>query len=380
MNVMTKSPRTNKRLGRVVALAALPMFGMFALSATTAVAAPATASSGPVVSQSVSAKAQAQVSAYWTPARRAAAKNAEVVAGNAPSPASQAVQTPDGPPSAVPGSAPGGASASLAASPASPASEQPVLVGQPWSYPFPYDAFAVPVKLYKTYPYSVNGTIFFTNNGAGYKCSGTSVANGHQASEVWTAGHCVANTESGKKFDENAEFIPAYNGNGTTIGQIEPYGTFVANNYTTATAWLNNHDETVDFGVMLLNNNKKKETLSAAVGTDGYAWNFGENEQFVQFGYPGESPYNGTKMEENIAATGVSQKSTGSGGNPTGTGSPFTGGSSGGAWNIDWTPEGPGYINGHTDFYYTAKPLTKYSPYFNTLANEVRCVGNPSEC
>ena len=85
-------------------------------------------------------------------------------------------------------------------------------------------------------------------------------------------------------------------------------------------------------------------------------------------------------MEENIAATAEDLESTGAGGKPTGVGSPFTGGSSGGAWNIDWTDEGPGYINGHTDFYYTEKPLTKYSPYINTLANEVRCLGKPSEC
>jgi hypothetical protein len=381
---MTKLPRTTRRFG-LVALAAIPMLGSLALSSTTALASAATAKSGSVVSsQSVSVSAQAQTLAYWTQARRDAAKSVNVVAGGAPpTGASPAAGTPSGPPSVAVGSPPSGTPAGAASPTAQlvPAS-QPVLTAQPWTYPFPYDAFAVRTLWYEKYPFDVNGTIFFTNGGDGYKCSGTSVVNGHHPSEVWTAGHCVASTEEvNKEFDSFAEFIPAYNGNGTTTHEIEPYGTFVANGYETATAWLNSRDLTVDFGAITLNNNQKGKKLSGKVGTDGFAWNQPENEQFVQFGYPGESPYNGTKMEENIAATAEDPTiSGGSGGKPTGTGSPFTGGSSGGAWNIDWTDEGPGYINGHTDFYYTEKPLTKFSPYINTLANEVRCLGKPSEC
>ncbi len=388
---MTKLPRTTKRLG-LVALATMPMLGALALSSTSAVASSATAkksngvvaSSSVVTSQSASVSAQAQTLAYWTQARRESAKPANVIAGSAPpSGASSTATTPSGPPSAVAGSPPSDTTLELPSpSPSASQESQPVLASQPWSYPFPYDAFHVLAKLYTSYPYRVNGTIFFTNGGDGFKCSGTSVVNGHHANEVWTAGHCVASTETvNEEFDSFAEFIPAYNGNGKTAAEIEPYGTFVAHSYATATAWLDSRDESVDFGAMTLNKNEQtKKTLSEAVGTDGFAWNRNDNEQFVQFGYPGESPYNGTKMEENIAATAENPSIGGSGGNPTGTGSPFTGGSSGGAWNIDWTDEGPGYINGQTDFYYTEKPLTKFSPYINTLANEVRCFGKPSEC
>ena len=56
----------------------------------------------------------------------------------------------------------------------------------------------------------------------------------------------------------------------------------------------------------------------------------------------------------------------------------MTGGSSGGAWNIDWTTSGPGYINGHNDYKYTSQPLAMYSPYQDTLSNEVRCFGKTS--
>jgi hypothetical protein len=47
----------------------------------------------------------------------------------------------------------------------------------------------------------------------------------------------------------------------------------------------------------------------------------------------------------------------------------------GGAWDIGWNDSSPGYINGHNDYYYTSQPLSLYSPYLNTISNEVRCFG-----
>ena len=375
---MTKLSRTTRRLG-LVALAAVPMLGALALSSTSAVASAATAkkssTSAVTVSQPVPASTEAQTLAYWTQARRDSAKSVNVVAGAQP-PSSQPAGGPSGPPSSHAGSSPAGESSVSGVATAVQPAEEPVIAAQPWAYPFPYDAFAVPTTYYKTNPYRVNGTIFFTNGGEGFKCSGTSVFNGHNTGEVNTAGHCVASTEKvNKEFDSFAEFIPAYNGNGTTAAEIEPNGTFVAGSYTTATEWINKRNLNDDFGSISVNKNQKKNTLSKAVGTDGWAYNFNDNEQYVEFGYPGESPYNGTKLEENWAASAPCSKGT-----LVCTGSPFTGGSSGGAWDIDWSPTGSGYINGHTDFYYTEKPLTLYTPYYNTLWYEVHCFGNTAEC
>lgn len=359
---MTKLTKTRRRLGLVAI--AVPVLGAFALSSTSALAA-----NGAVTVQSgaLSPSDQAKVLAYWTPARRKAAKGVNIIAG-AQAPSSQPTGGPDGPPNSQAGSSPTGVSSVSSAT-------EPVLAGQPWNYPYPYDAFPVPTKSYKTYPYKVNGTIFFDNNGSGFKCSGTAVVNGHNTGEVDTAGHCVANTDSGNKFDEFAEFIPAYNGNGKLAGEIEPFGTFVANNYSTATEWINNRNLNDDFGSISVNKSQKKRTLTQAVGTDGWAYNFSANEQYVQFGYPGESPYNGSTMEENIAASAPCSE-----GSLVCTGSPFTGGSSGGGWDINWTSTGPGYLNGHTDFYFTNAPLTKYTPYYNTLWFEVHCFGKTAEC
>ena len=231
---MTKLSRTTRRLG-LAALATIPVLGALALSGTSAVASAATAkksnTSAVTVSQPVPASTAAQTLAYWTQARRDAAKSANVVAGAQP-PSSQPAAGPTGPPSSHAGSSPAGVASVSGVATAAQPTEEPVIAAQPWAYPFPYDAFTVPTTYYKTDPYRVNGTIFFTNGGEGFKCSGTSVFNGHNTGEVDTAGHCVASTEKvNKEFDSFAEFIPAYNGNGTTAAQIEPYGTFVANGY-----------------------------------------------------------------------------------------------------------------------------------------------------
>jgi len=58
----------------------------------------------------------------------------------------------------------------------------------------------------------------------------------------------------------------------------------------------------------------------------------------------------------------------------------MTGGSSGGAWNIRWgTSSGTGgMINGHNDYKYNSQPLAMYSPYQDTLSNDIRCFGATS--
>jgi hypothetical protein len=254
---------------------------------------------------------------------------------------------------------------------------------QAFSYPYPYDSFNVPTTDYKKWPWSMNGAIFFTNNGVNYVCSGTSVAGVNGSSdenEVWTAGHCVANTEGGNQWDSSAIFIPGYNG---AVSNFDPYGEFVAYDLETTSAWFNSYDFSVDEGAMLVGYSTKAprqdRILGNLVGWDGFAWNWGTDEQFVTFGYPAASPYNGESMIEDIAASAVLDTGIGGAGSPPiGIGSPLTGGSSGGAWNVDWSDSGPGYINGHNDYKYSSQPLAMYSPYQDTLANTVRCFGASS--
>ncbi len=43
--------------------------------------------------------------------------------------------------------------------------------------------------------------------------------------EIWTAGHCLVNTEANNQVvDSSAVFIPAYNGN---LSDFDPFGEFV---------------------------------------------------------------------------------------------------------------------------------------------------------
>jgi V8-like Glu-specific endopeptidase len=330
------------------------------------------------VGHTVSGESADTTLAYWTPARMRAAQNISTIVRGAPETASPAVAKPDGKAGAVHGGLPAGVTASAAAHTTATSAATP----DAFSYPFPYDSFSVPIGDYKKYPWELNGAIFFVNDGVDYACSGTSVAsvNGSaDENEVWTAGHCVANTEGGNEWDTSAVFIPGYNG---AVSKFDPFGEFVAYDFETTTAWLDNGDLSEDQGAMLVGTSTKKgkAILGNAIGWDGFAWNQNVNQQFVTFGYPVLSPYNGNSMIEDVAATAVSDTGIGGAGSPpTGIGSPLTGGSSGGAWNIDWSDSGPGYIDGHNDYkYLSTEPLAMYSPYQDTLANEVRCFGASS--
>lgn len=320
----------------------------------------------------VNAKA---VLAYWTPARLRAAKSVDVlIAGSRPHVVPPAAKTPGKPAHVAGGLARGqGAAITPAIRRASP---------NAFSYPYPYDSFTPAQSLWHTYPYEVNGKLFFSNDGGNYVCSATSVASSSGTSnenEIWTAGHCAANTNGTHLWDSSAIFIPAYNGN---VANFDPFGEFVWTGAAiTTSAWFSNSDLTEDEAAMQVRtSNTTGRTLGQAVGWDGFAWNYPVNQQFVAFGYPAASPYNGLNMVEDIGAT-AGQDGNISGANgtrPIVIGNPMTGGSSGGAWNIGWTSSGPGYINGHNDYKYTNQPLAMYSPYQDTLSNTVRCFNKTS--
>jgi V8-like Glu-specific endopeptidase len=292
---------------------------------------------------------------------------------------------PTGRPGAVPGGAPLSATAATGGTSAQTETT-------------PYDSFQVTRADTKKYPYELNGALFFTNNGGNYSCSATSVGS-HDAStaenEIWTAGHCLVNSESNNQVvDSFAEFIPAYDGQyccSTATVKAEkawaPFGIFTWDGgWETNTAWYNNRDLSEDEAAMEVGtSNITGLSLGQSVGWDGFAWNQSVDQQFVTFGYPAGAPYTGKFMEADISATGGQDGNGGANSeNPLYIGSPFTGGSSGGAWNIGWSDSGPGYINGHNDYVYVnssgvESPADQmYSPYQDTLSNSVRCFGAAS--
>jgi V8-like Glu-specific endopeptidase len=376
-----------KLTSRVTVVAAASSLGLLlaAGSAGTAASASQPQSQSGAVGVHAQSNQAAATLAYWTPARLKAATPVDVIAAGR----AQTLAAPHGP-TGKPGEVPGGTPLSVTR--ASGGSAHPETSD-------PYDSWQVSVADTTSYPYSLNGALFFENDGSDYSCSATSVGSSNPSkaeNEIWTAGHCLVNTESlTKVYDANAEFIPAYDGakccNSTTPAKEKkwaPFGIFTWDGAgETNTAWLNNRDLSEDEAAMQV---KKSDitglTLGQAVGWDGFAWNQSVDQQFVTFGYPAGAPYNGDYMEADISATGGQDGNGGANGeNPIFIGSPFTGGSSGGAWNIGWTTDaGSGYINGHNDYVYLnssgqESPADQmYSPYQDTLSNTVRCFGASS--
>jgi V8-like Glu-specific endopeptidase len=322
--------------------------------------------------------------AYWTPARLKAAKPISVVATGTAAPLATR-QGPTGKPGTSPGGLPPGATTATGGlSPQTEAS--------------PYDSFQVGTTDTTKFPYDLNGKLFLTNDGSNYVCSATSVGSFDASTaenEIWTAGHCAVNTEANNQVaDSSAEFVPAYNGqyccseaSAAAEKKWAPFGIFTwTGGWETNTAWYDNRDLSEDEAAMEVGtSNLTGATLGNSVGWDGFAWNEPVDEQFVTFGYPAAAPYAGNHMQADIAATGGQDSNGGANSeNPIFIGSPFTGGSSGGAWNIDWSDTGPGYLNGHNDYVYVnssgkESPADQmYSPYQDTLSNEVRCFGATS--
>lgn len=357
----------------VVGAAAVALLGAFTFAPSGSASSHTTraAAGSRVVTHALSAAQVRATIRYWTPARMASAKPADIVRRGSPTRASSAPQ-PSGPAGAVPGRSPSGRSAA----PLNPRAQGSGIIPMGFSYPYPFTRFGVsPASLYKRFPWEVNGKVFFTNNGGNFVCSGTSVV-APDGLLVWTAGHCVANTDGTHHFDSFAEFVPAYNGKAANPA---PKGVWVADNFATTTAWFSNGDFSLDEGAMHVVAHSGV-TLANTVGDAGFAWNQSRDQDFTDFGYPQAAPFSGNFMIECNAAHGADVSVGGAGQAATGIGCDMTGGSSGGSWSIGWggNTTGPtglfvGFINGHNDFKFSNQPLAMYSPYFDGTANAVRC-------
>jgi hypothetical protein len=362
----------------------IPLMGVACMVAAASALAPRSAASAaaehtsPVVGHSFSVAEQRATLAYWTPQRQASAKPADIRTAEH-GPTSAVPQPPQAVPVGKPGMVSGGPPAH-----GGPAARARGAGTAPSTASASYLSFNVPTNLYTVYPYDLNGKIFFTFEGQNYACSGTSVASYHGPTledEVWTAGHCVVNENrtSPGVYDTNLEFVPGYNGAATTIAGRYPFGVFTATNAETTAAWADNGDLSVDEAAVVVGTNASGQTLGQAVGYDGFIYNQPDSQNFTAFGYPQASPYTGNLMVEDIASTAGLYLPPGASGQASiGIDNPMTQGASGGAWNIDWSTSNPGYIDGHNDYTESSQPGILYSPYQDTLANEVRCFGATS--
>ena len=343
------------------------VFGAVALAVATftGVSTAGAAPTSQVVSKALGTTATAQSdAAYWTPARMKAAKPYPMPAVSKKSVTTQPAAA-TGTPTAITGYSSTG-QISSGRVPTGPVT--PSLSPQAFSYPPPFTRFAVyPASLMNSYPWKVNGKVFFVQNGGNFVCSGTAVV-APSGLRVWTAGHCTS--DGAGHWDTKASFVPSYN-NGSA-----PFGVWNVTNVYTSSSWFSGGDFSRDLGAMKVHVNAAGQKLSAVTGTAGFAYNQSYDQEWTDISYPAAPPFNGLIPWEIHAAT-ANTVNVGAGPAAIGIGSDFTGGSSGGSWRILAGGSGVGYINGHNDFKFInpPQPLEMYSPYFDSLANAVRCTG-----
>lgn len=305
-------------------------------------------------------QSKAQVMAYWTPARMAAAKPIGIMTRSG---------TPtSGAPSNVSAGAPQKASgytpARLIAGPqvvnprqaSSNATATPQTQCQYCFIPFTrYYYFA----RYLSYPVSTVGKLFFTNDGGNYVCSASVV----YFDTLDTAGHCVANTDGTHQWDSSAVFCPSYN-----AGENFHVGCWAANYFVSFNQWINDGSFEWDFGGVntVACGDVYCTDIGNRTGYLGVAWNQGEDQNWTAFGYPQASPFDGNYLVTDNSEFGYETSSGNNDGGPNSIamGNDMTGGSSGGPWILGFG--GGNWVNGHNDWKWNNLPQAMNSPYVDT--------------
>lgn len=306
----------------LISLLAILVTGQaFARSAASTASSDQAATSGPLP------LSDAQVKAYWTPARLKSAQPKEESPG-------QRALTPSVPPQGPP-----------ASKPPVPPQKQGV---SPHANP-------VPPSQYSTFPYSTVGKVFFTDpkTGINYVCSGSAV-NSNNKSVVDTAGHCVIAGSSGNDWYTNWMFCPQY------YYGSSPFGCWSARQLWASTTWVNSGSFEDDFGDAVVYANGYGNVVNV-VGGAGWAYNYPASQNFSAFGYPQAPPFDGNTMQ---SCTGTGASYGWDDGSVVAIPCNMTGGSSGGPWFISISGTF-GYANGHNDFIVDNPPTHMYSPYYD---------------
>jgi len=312
-------------------------------------------------------KTSAEVLAYWTAERMAAAiPRISRISGDATPGPAQAV----GPVVSSPGHKPTGVEAALDeyADLAGQASGiAPQEAGTFASYPYPFTRFQPWVGLYNgaysfypIYPYRTVGKLFFTMGASNYVCS-ASVIRPHL---LLTARHCILSASTG--WATNVVFYPGYsNGQNPklkrwTARRLATWGFGGSGaNYKWDIGFIQTNDE----GGSGCNGSSGTRTVESYTGYLG--WLYGGNvadRNYTSMGYPQAAPFNGLYQIEAYSDVGnidpLSQAGTFSMGND------MTGGSSGGPWLVGFGTTN--YANGVNSYKWINpnRPLEMNSPNF----------------
>lgn len=201
-----------------------------------------------------------------------------------------------------------------------------------------------------------SGKVFFSQGGGNFVCSAT-VINSEGQDTVWSAGHCIHSGRGGV-WSSNWQFVPNYDDD---LANPRPYGTWVASNLWTRTAWVNNSDFSQDFGVAIMNTLNGNHIVSY-LGGQGLIVNAGTNVWINAFGYPAESPFDGGNLWQCWGGSSVFSGQT------IKIPCNMTRGSSGGGWFYNWDGNW-GWLNGvNSRIDRIVNPTIMISPYFDNDA------------
>ncbi len=218
-----------------------------------------------------------------------------------------------------------------------------------------------------TFPNRANGTVYgvyrIGSRREEYQCSG-SVINSPQGDVVLTAGHCVIDPETGTVASA-VVFVPGYR------ETQEPFGVWSAAQYATTEAWQTTvgtaePNEGGDLALLVLRDNTEGKSVEETVGSLSIAFDQPRLQTYTEWGYPGESPYDGEVLYTNTAAYAGSDLSFSPA--PIRIHSDFTGGSSGGPWTIG--PTSAPTVVSLTDYGYEEDPKHIYGAYFGEEARK----------
>lgn len=197
-----------------------------------------------------------------------------------------------------------------------------------------------------------SGRVFFLFNGAKASCSGNAVRSGN-SSVVITAGHCVKYQGT---WHTDWVFVPGYdNGNA-------PYGKWTAKTTMTTPQWESGEDLNYDVGAAVVNPLDGRR-LTDVVGGQGIAFNQPRGQKMYDFGYPAQSPFDGTKQIYCSGRTFTDVLTT----KDNAMRCNMNAGSSGGPWLLNFDPAtGTGVQNSVNSFGYNFLPGFMFGPYFGS--------------
>ena len=227
-------------------------------------------------------------------------------------------------------------------------------------YPGPNTTFNWFPK-YRVFPVSTIGKLFFTEPGGNFVCSAATTYGGGTLNMVWTAGHCVG-PQAGQSYYSNWLFCPSYvNGNenpavGCWSWALAPQ----------TGGWYYNGAFDSDYAYLYMQSSGDilNEPVANATGGLGFAWNWGRDQHWFDFGYPQASPYNGNAIVVTAAEHRYDVTNPDGGASTVqdnSMGSAQTPGFSGGPWILHFGGSGNGdpqnpsnWINGDNSYYFTS--------------------------